>query len=274
LSQAYAFGISINENGEIVQKSGQGEINWSKGVISAVGYADINQPVYAQQVAAAADARANLVMMLGEIHISRGIKVQKGILEEDINQQTVQGILSGSFVGEMTRASNGMASVIAYKKMSPDIMKELLPEKYFSIESGETVYSPAIEAVQVSAQAPAVTPYTGLIIDAKGLDVTPSLGLNVMVEDSREILYGMSTCERQEVIKKGGMAGYASSVEKAKENRRIGNNPMIIQAVEAAGERNTDLSVSKNDAAKIYQENLQGSFLKDLKVVVVCGSNR
>ncbi len=269
LSQAFAFGISLNENGEIIQKSGQGEINWSKGIVSAIGYADPNQSVYAQQVAAEASARANLVMMLGEINIKRGMIVKKGILEEDINQQTVQGILSGSFVGEMTRAANGMSCVVAYKKISPDLMKEIMPEKYFGLEPGETTYTPVSEPVQ---QTPAATPYTGLIIDANGFDVTPSLGLNVMVEDSSEILYGMSTCERQTVISKGGMAGYAGSVEQAQKNRRIGKNPLIIQAVEASGDRNTDLSVSKEDAARIYSENLQGSFLKDLKVVVVCGS--
>jgi len=268
---AMAQEIVINEKGEIIQHTGQGDINWSRGIISAVGYADPNQPIYAQQVAAAADARANLLTVLGDMHIKRGITVEKGKLTRDINIQTIEGVLRGSFLGEPKRASNGMLSVIAYKHISSDLISTLMPARYFAPEPGEAVYKPAPAAMQ-TPEKPQEQSYTGLIIDAKGLDVVPSLGFRVLVEDSKEVLYGLSTVDRISVISKRGMAGYASSIEDAKKNPRVGKTPMVVKAVRSGGESNTDLYISKQDAAKIYNANLNTSFLKDLKVVIVCGS--
>lgn len=291
-----AFDMPMDESSDVVQRTGQGEVNWTKGMISAIGHADMNQPIYAQQVAATADARANLLMILNEIHIARGIRVERGLLVEDINQQTVQGTLQGSTVSELKRDRNGMPYVVAYKKLTPDMLNSIMPEKYFAPEEGEMMFMPPKEtdqpkvlikelepdAVLKTSQAAGqpepkrkevpLQPYTGLIIDAKGLNVTPSLGFNVMVSDSKEILYGVSSASRKKVIEKGGMAGYTTSVDKAKISPRVGNNPLVIKAVDTSGERNTDLFISKEDAARIYSENLKTSFLKDLRVVVVCGS--
>ena len=83
----HAQEIAINEKGEIIQQTPDGGINWSKGVISAIGYASPDQESYAQRVAATANARANLLMVLGEMNIKRGITVNKGRLENDINIQ-------------------------------------------------------------------------------------------------------------------------------------------------------------------------------------------
>ncbi len=266
---AVAQEIIINEKGEIIQHTGQGDINWSRGIISAVGYADPNQPIYAQQVAAAADARANLLTVLGDLHIKRGITVEKGKLTRDINIQTIEGVLSGSFLGEPKRASNGMLSVIAYKHISADLISALMPTKYFEPEPGETTYTPASPAIQ--PEKPAEQNYTGLIIDAKGLDVVPSLGFSVLVEDSKEVLYAPSTVDRMSVINNRGMAGYASSIDDAKKNPRVGKNPMVVKAIKP-GPWPTSLYISKQDAARIYNANLENSFLKNLRVVIVCGS--
>lgn len=265
---AHAQKITINKKGEIIQQTPDGEINWSTGVISAVGYASHDQPPYAQRVAAAANARANLLMVLGEMNIKRGITVKKGKVAGDINIQTVEGILSGSFVGKPTRQSDGTLAVAAYKTISPELLSELLPTKYFTPEPGESEYKPEAPSAPVSFP---LKPHTGLIIDARELGVIPSLGFRVLVDGTQEVLYGFSSVSRMKVIEKKGMAAYTRSVEDAKKRPRVGDNPLIVKATGGCSERNTDLYISKEDAAKVYSANLKNSFLQELKVVVVCG---
>jgi len=151
-----------------------------------------------------------------------------------------------------------------------------LPGKYFAPEPGEREYRPT--PAKPSDAAPAVTPtpeparpFTGLIVDGRGLSITPSLGFKILIKDTQEVLYGLSTVSRSAVIGSKGMAGYTRSIEDAKVNSRVGGNPMIVKATSAVGSNRTDVSISKEDAAKIYNANLNSSFLKALKVVVVCG---
>lgn len=279
--------ITVNEKGDIIQKTPKGDINWSECTISAIGYASPEQSVYEQRVAAAADARANLLMVLGQVNIKRGITVEKGKLTGDINIQMVQGVLQNSFVSEPVQRG-GLMSVIASKTLSPEILKEILPDKYFKADPDERTYkyevstttSPESKATLLpeskpTPQSTAVVqpiPHTGLIVDASTLGVIPSLGFQILVMDTKEILYGLSTVDRMKVIDHKGMAGYTRSVEQAKKMARAGNNPLIIKASTVSGERSADIFVSKENAANIYKANLEGGFLKNLDVVIVCGS--
>ena len=270
----FAYETTTNEHGDIIQQTGQGEINWTKGIISAKGYADPNQPIYAQQVAAQADARANLLMILNEVQIKRGISVEKGILTQDLNMQTVQGTLQGAIMSELKRDTNGMPMVIAYKKVTQDMLRSIMPVKFFTPDPSEKPFTPPSQTTSIPAQTLTTSTnlYTGLIIDARGSGIAPSLGLSIVTEGSGQVLYGTSFASRAKVLEKGGMAGYSGSMEKAKTNPRVGKNPLVIKAISSCGERNTDALISKEDAARVYAENLKNSFLKELCVIVVCGS--
>jgi hypothetical protein len=267
-----AFEATTNENGDVVQKAGQGEINWTQGVLSAKGYAAPGQDEYAQEIAAQAGARANLLMILKEVQVKRGLTVEKGMLTQDINIQTVEGSIGGVTFSDLTIDPRGKPMVIAYKRISPDLLRAILPDKVFVPDAGEKPFIPAKGIVPTAPSVQAANPYTGLVIDARGLGIAPSLGLSIVAEGSGQVLYGSSFASRAKVLEKGGMAGYSGTMEKAKTNPRVGKNPLVIKAISSCGERNTDTLISKEDAARVYTENLKNPFLKDLGVVVVCGS--
>jgi len=273
LGMAEAEDYSFNDKGEVVQRAQNGTINYSAGVISAVGTADPDQSAYAQGVAAEANARANLLMVLNEINIKRGITVEQGKLTKDINIQTIEGKLR-SWVDPPKKEANGTISVRADTKLTPELIREIMPEEYFKPDEGDKPFVAASAPATSTSQAPEavpVKPYTGLIIDGSGLGISPSLGFKVVVEDTEEVLYGLSTVSRTAVIKAKGMAGYARTVEDARKNYRVGKNPLVVKADGAIGDRNTDVSITRENAAKIYAANLEKQFLKDLKVIVVCG---
>jgi len=109
--------------------------------------------------------------------------------------------------------------------------------------------------------------YTGLIIDAGGFGATPAMLPRIKVKDGGEIL-GPNEVDREYMINQG-LVGYADSINKAKEMKRVGANPLIVKAVgvEEAGKSN--LLVSTDDAMKIASASAASNFLRECRVVVV-----
>ncbi len=108
---------------------------------------------------------------------------------------------------------------------------------------------------------------TGLIIDASGLGIKPAMAPRIYSEGG-EILYGMQDVDGS-YLTRFGMVGYARSIDQAKGLDRIGANPMIIRAQAAKGTHQCDVTISKEDAAKLIQAGSGDPFLRECRVVFV-----
>jgi len=115
---------------------------------------------------------------------------------------------------------------------------------------------------------PSEQKYTGLIIDANGKGVKPVMVPRIVVDDGAKEIYGpaIANIEQARIM---GFAGYASSLEKAKQNDRVGSNPLIIKAEKSHGIHGGDLVVSEVDAAKILSADMKEKFLKECRLVIV-----
>lgn len=108
--------------------------------------------------------------------------------------------------------------------------------------------------------------YTGLIIDARGLKLEPSIAPTVLDQAKRRVygkIYGLDA----DILAKGDIVDYASSLNSALKSARIGKNPLLIKALSA--ERNCDPIVSNEDGYKIMKENEGGKFFEDLRVIFI-----
>ncbi len=108
---------------------------------------------------------------------------------------------------------------------------------------------------------------TGLIIDAKHLQFTPSASPKILDEDGREI-YGSSYLDKA-WVEKHGIVGYAPNLSEAKANPRIAGNPLVVKALRVTGANNRDLILSYQDARKIRELSKNLNFLDNAKVIVV-----
>ncbi len=177
------------------------------------------------------------------------------------NENSAMGILFDSV--KKKDESNPKAHSKPHKA-SPQVMEKAKEE----IEQQQSP-SPSTEK-PISKPA---KPYTGLIIDGRGLGLQPAMNPRILAEDGREIYSIWLKVNRNYAIKMG-LVGYGKSVEQAKQDAadRLGENPLIIKAKQVKGTSNTDVVVSDLDAAKILYADQLGDFLPDCRVVFLVGN--
>jgi hypothetical protein len=116
--------------------------------------------------------------------------------------------------------------------------------------------------------APKPGAYTGLVIDAKGLNLKPALMPRILSEGDREI-YGSAMVTRDFAVKYG-MCGYSKSVSGAQKLAdRVGDNPVVVKAVKISGPNKADVIISTKDAELIQNAAKSMSFLSECRVIMV-----
>ena len=109
--------------------------------------------------------------------------------------------------------------------------------------------------------------FTGLVIDARGLNVRPAITPKFLSEAGQEI-YGSAVVDRVWAIREG-MAGYAKDLSAAQSNDRVGRRPLVAKAVRTAGANKADVVLSNADAAKLLAAAENLSFLEKARVMIV-----
>ena len=92
-------------------------------------------------------------------------------------------------------------------------------------------------------------PYTGLILDATGIDAQPAL-VPVVVDELGDVVYGPAFVSREFAVSRG-MCAFSASLESARDDRRVGPHPLVIKALRTASSGATDLVISTADAGTI-----------------------
>lgn len=109
--------------------------------------------------------------------------------------------------------------------------------------------------------------YSGLIIDARNLGVRPAVFPNIISPDGRAV-YSPEKAS-QEYILAQGLVGYATSTVRAKEQGRVGKNPLVVKAKRASGPHQANVVVSEEDAIKIFAADIKSKILREARVVFV-----
>ncbi len=109
--------------------------------------------------------------------------------------------------------------------------------------------------------------YTGLIIDATALGVTPSISPKVLDEDHREI-YGSSVVSRRSAVS-SGIAAYAQDLASASEAERVADNPVVIRGLRASGANKSNIIISRSDARTLRNSSKNLAFLQECRVLII-----
>lgn len=109
--------------------------------------------------------------------------------------------------------------------------------------------------------------YTGVIIDARGLQVTPCLSPVVYGQDGVGA-YGAFLVSRENAIRNGVVA-YSTTPDPAQLRSRVGSNPLIIRALNAYGSWRTDLIISTPMANLVRATMSSPSLAGNSRVVIV-----
>jgi len=152
-----------------------------------------------------------------------------------------------------------------------DIAVPVVPSPVVPVVSQPVV--PGVPAVpDANASAPRMAavaqtgPFTGVLIDARGLDARPALVPAVQDESGSDV-YGSRLANRETAVQ-NGIAGYARTAEAAPVLGRVGANPAVIRPVGVRGKARTNLVVSEADAV-LLRRLASEAVLADCRVVIV-----
>lgn len=255
-------------------------IDWKDGVIYAVGMGVPNpkfksraQQNFSAQKAAETVAKRNLLQMVEELHVTSSTTVKDGMLESDEIKTVISGTLRQvRTIGQPRAMADGSVWVTVAMHMK-NLLPSLLGEQAYGNFIPPAVKAPVAikeaEKTQMKKQPVAREKqiYTGLIVDARGLNVVPALSPKIMDKAGKE-LYGSAYVDREFAVKMG-MAGYGKTPEEIINNDRIARNPLKIKAISKSKEGASDLIINAEDADLLRNVYKTQTFLREARVMIL-----
>lgn len=248
LAPALAFAAPAAQH-----KGSQASPDWKNQVLKATGQGapDLRR----QQSPAAARIQAEKAAELDALRIIlgkvRGLTVDGSATVGDklaANSELegrIQGVIRNWKITDKRYFSDGGVEVDVEVAMG-DVVAELL---------GSDVGSKVAEARPAAASS-----FSGLIVDAAKLKVQPALAPHIYDESGKPV-YGAENVS-SDAVKLHGVAGYLKSLGDAQKNALVGEKPLVVKALKAAG---PDVTISNADAAKVRD----AGFLAEGRVIIV-----
>lgn len=246
---------------------GQGRVDWSMGAVQATGIGVPPDHIKNVAQARAMAKRAAHVVALGRLlEVIEGIQVDSTtvvknfILESDIIKTNVRGMVSGARVVKETPYPDGSYEIT----LEIDMATVQQPFRPTSAQP-----PPEIEWKAPFPTVPASNDgnYTGLIIDAEGLNVQECLHPKIVMEDG-QVVYSQQHVDTK-VLSKRHVVGYVKGLDEAKAHERVTAKPIMVKAVALAQGSSTDLVIQDADAQLLHMDPKHLDFLKHAKVVIV-----
>lgn len=243
-----------------------GKIDFTTQVITAVGIgAPPANPANPAQARAMAERAAQVVAYRNLLEATKGVRVDSTTLVEnfmttsDVIKAEVSGIIQGAMIMDKKYMSDGSVEITVGMKLTGALADALLPK------------APATPPVLMTppAGAPAVTGqlYTGLIIDARGLNVKPAMAPKVLNEDGKEV-YGSAWINRDYAVREG-MAGYMKDRDAAQSNPRVTDKPLMVKALKVSGDARVDTVISNADALMLQSASQNLTMLQKCRVIIL-----
>ena len=115
-------------------------------------------------------------------------------------------------------------------------------------------------------------PYTGLLVDVRGLGLQPNIAPRVL-SAAGHVIHGAATVDRR-LAADYGVAGYDDDINRAYKSERLGGeeaNPFIVRATGTVGRYSGDAIIDNFDAAQVLQADEAGDFLRQGRVTFLLG---
>jgi len=114
-----------------------------------------------------------------------------------------------------------------------------------------------------------VGPFTGVVIDCRGLHLSPSMSPKIRTSDGNEVWGTVHVSHDFAVVT--GIAGFMDDWDRARSYQpRVGSHPMILRAIARTGGRyENEAVITDADAAWLKRENENSHFLDQFHVMFV-----
>ncbi len=213
-------------------------MDWNSMRLSATGQGfpptDQGNPRLAQAMAERAallDARRNLLEALMAVRVDSTTTVRDFITESDVAVSRVNGVLHRNVTEELRPLDQGNGGVQARISIpiAGELARELfahLPQVGIETASQTEPTQPRWEMRAPITAAAEFPPFTGVIVDARGLGLEPVLRPRLLGPDG--LLYPLEVSP--EAAAKRGFVAYFQSEEQALGSGRVGDAPLLVRA--------------------------------------------
>ena len=267
----------------------EGSVDWTEQILTVYGEgiapAGVTNPVQQRLMgfrAAKVEARRNLLEMVGEVRVDAQTTVSMSMVGDDEVRSTVSGIVRGARVmpGSQT-IEDGLYRIALQIDLRNQFASALLPD--LSRPVPEPIAPDAVAAEPDSLEATEADvdsmriyrpppPFSGLLVDARGLGLQPTMAPRIVSVSGHEI-YSAGFAERDYVAQMG-VVGYDKDMDHALTSERLGgeeSNPLLVEAVDVAGAFGGDAVVGDGEALRIRVADAQDDFLSQCRVVFLVG---
>lgn len=288
---------------ELIEQNANGRVNWSMGIIQATGigappdrFAGRPQARPMALRAAKLDAMRNLLEITKGVRIDSATTVRDYVVQSDVIMTKINGMVKGARVVKREYMSDGTVEITMQMSLYGGFAQIVLPQTIKRIEPIKppaapdyqiptpSLPSPTFPPPVLPPTAPPVTPppppvefknmielnlkiFTGMLVNAKGLHARPAMSPRIFDENGQEI-YGSAFVSREFAVQQG-MTGYAKSIDEAKKNQRISDNPLIVAGLRTEGAGQSNIVISNADAAKIRNASEHLSFMQKCRVMII-----
>ena len=263
--------VSAPEWNQIIEQMGnRGVVNWTDGYIEAVGigappqrYIGTPQARPNALRAAQVDAYRNLLEVINGVRVDSTTTIRDFTVESDVINTQVQGIVKGARTMKQEYLSDGTVEVTVRMPMAGNFASVIIPR---ILERRQAPPTPP-PAPQAPAPAPASEVFTGLVVDARGIQARPAMSPRIIDEKGQEV-YGSMNVEREYAVQQG-MSGYARDLTAAQSNPRVTNNPVSVKGLRTEGAGRSDIVIANAEAERIRAGADNQGFLKKCRVMIV-----
>jgi hypothetical protein len=265
--------VVVNNTVQLEQTGRLGRVNWEQGVqgtIESIGTgfppANVQNSSQAKSLArraAIVEAYRNLAETIYGVRIDSRTTMHNLALTNDVVISRVSGIVEGArIVRELPQKDGSYQIVMSVNLYGDRSVAEI------ALETARPAQAQEFSQPIAGSQPQQVNNYTGVIIDARGFDLEPTLSPRIY-DASGRIVYGNVYINSETAVSQGivEFAITPDMVEHAiKGGSRAGIRPMILKAV-ATKDNNCSLVISDEDANLLLASNSLTGFLKNCAVV-------
>ena len=248
----------------------QGFIDYANRIIVCRGTADIEERTQVDnsldiveknikiaKAKARTKARTNLIELMKQINFD-GRLVGELMSDEPLIESRLEGLIGSAYQqGEIEYLEGKKVAIALAVRMSG--LSEILTEiDGYKIDSMNPAY------LMTSAAIPKSQRVSGIVIDAREHAVDPSMSPEV-IDMQGNLVYGTTSYSRSKAVNRGPV-GYAYSMDDRNVSQRVGNNPLVIEAV---GSLDDDVYITSMDAEKVRDAEKSFGVLSNCRVMLL-----
>ncbi|MFO8085600.1 MAG: hypothetical protein R6U27_14935 [Desulfobacterales bacterium] len=267
-----------DENNDYIQQVATGSINWTKGLVRSKGIS--NETRKYQEDGnfetltinnAIEQARNNLLKTVYKVKIDAFTQLEKIIDYNKDIQEKIFSMVDSIPVVNQNFIADGTAEAIIEMPMFNGFSQLVLPHEITQIAAIKPILNEKPHSVDKtennSSQQSMTAEYTGLVVNAAGLNAVPAMAPKILDERGEQV-YGAAYASRNFAVQIG-MCLYVKDFHEALKNERVGENPLVVHGIRTHDTGFSDIVISNAEASKIRSSSKNITFLKQCRVVIV-----